>query len=38
MMGAVFAIQGFGQLGSALVMLVATAGFKNSLLPATTKA
>jgi PHS family inorganic phosphate transporter-like MFS transporter len=38
MMGAVFAMQGFGQLGGALVMLIATAGFKNSLLPATTEA
>jgi hypothetical protein len=32
-MGAVFAMQGFGQLGGALVMLIATAGFKNSLQP-----
>jgi PHS family inorganic phosphate transporter-like MFS transporter len=34
MMGGVFAMQGFGQLGGALVMLVAVAGFKNDLLPA----
>jgi PHS family inorganic phosphate transporter-like MFS transporter len=34
MMGAVFAMQGFGQLGGALVMLVLTAGFKESLLTA----
>ena len=32
MMGAVFAMQGFGQLGGALVMLFATLGFKNSLV------
>jgi hypothetical protein len=38
MMGAVFSMQGFGQLGGALVMLIATAGFKNSLLSATTEA
>ncbi|KAH7125211.1 inorganic phosphate transporter 1-6 /Pi cotransporter [Dendryphion nanum] len=31
MMGAVFAMQGFGQLGGALVMLILTSGFKNSL-------
>ncbi|KAJ6789380.1 hypothetical protein PWT90_00933 [Aphanocladium album] len=31
MMGAVFAMQGFGQLGAALVMLFVTLGFKNSL-------
>ncbi|KAF2709409.1 inorganic phosphate transporter 1-6 /Pi cotransporter [Pleomassaria siparia CBS 279.74] len=31
MMGAVFAMQGFGQLGGALVMLCLTAGFKGSL-------
>lgn len=31
MMGSVFAMQGFGQLGGALVMLVATVGFKDSL-------
>ena len=36
MMGAVFAMQGFGQLGGALVMLIATAGYKNELLLATT--
>ena len=34
MMGAVFAMQGFGQLGAAIVMIVITAGFKNSLLSA----
>jgi PHS family inorganic phosphate transporter-like MFS transporter len=38
MMGAVFAMQGFGQLDGALVMLSATAGFKESLLPAATLA
>ncbi|CAI6338056.1 unnamed protein product [Periconia digitata] len=31
MMGAVFSMQGFGQLGGALVMLILTAGFKGSL-------
>ncbi|TQW00864.1 hypothetical protein V2A60_001906 [Cordyceps javanica] len=31
MMGAVFAMQGFGQLGAALVMLFVTLGFKNAL-------
>jgi PHS family inorganic phosphate transporter-like MFS transporter len=31
MMGAVFSMQGFGQLGGALVMLCLTAGFKDSL-------
>lgn len=36
MMGAVFAMQGFGQLGGALVMLIATVGFKRSLLNVTT--
>jgi MFS transporter, PHS family, inorganic phosphate transporter len=36
MMAAVFAMQGFGQLGGALVMLCATVGFKQSLLPADT--
>ena len=30
-MGAVFAMQGFGQLGGALVMLILTSGFKGSL-------
>jgi PHS family inorganic phosphate transporter-like MFS transporter len=34
MMGAVFAMQGFGQLGGALVMLCLVAGFKNKLVPA----
>ena len=38
MMGAVFAMQGFGQLGGALVMLCVTVGFKQSLLPAATLA
>ena len=33
-MGAVFAMQGFGQLGGALVMLFLTLGFKNFLLTA----
>jgi PHS family inorganic phosphate transporter-like MFS transporter len=36
MMGAVFAMQGFGQLGAAIVMVVITAGFKESLLSAKT--
>ncbi|OCK85365.1 inorganic phosphate transporter 1-6 /Pi cotransporter [Lepidopterella palustris CBS 459.81] len=36
MMGAVFSMQGFGQLGGALVMLCLTAGFKESLLTAKT--
>jgi PHS family inorganic phosphate transporter-like MFS transporter len=31
MMGAVFSMQGFGQLGGALVMLCLTAGFKDTL-------
>lgn len=31
MMGSVFAMQGFGQLGAALVMLFVTLGFKNAL-------
>ncbi|KAF2690927.1 inorganic phosphate transporter 1-6 /Pi cotransporter [Lentithecium fluviatile CBS 122367] len=31
MMGAVFSMQGFGQLAGALVMLILTAGFKDSL-------
>lgn len=31
MMGSVFAMQGFGQLGAALVMLFVTLGFKKSL-------
>jgi PHS family inorganic phosphate transporter-like MFS transporter len=35
MMGAVFAMQGFGQLGGALVMLCLVAGFKGSLSGAT---
>jgi len=30
-MGAVFAMQGFGQLGGALVMLILVAGFKDTL-------
>jgi PHS family inorganic phosphate transporter-like MFS transporter len=34
MMGAVFAMQGFGQLAGALVMLFVTLGFKESLLTA----
>ncbi|PQE24769.1 Repressible high-affinity phosphate permease protein [Rutstroemia sp. NJR-2017a BVV2] len=34
MMGAVFAMQGFGQFGAGLVMLIITAGFKESLLTA----
>ncbi|KAI0584556.1 Inorganic phosphate transporter 1-6 /Pi cotransporter [Pyrenophora tritici-repentis] len=35
MMGAVFAMQGFGQLGGALVMLCLVSGFKAKLEPAT---
>jgi PHS family inorganic phosphate transporter-like MFS transporter len=31
MMGAVFAMQGFGQLGAAIVMICVTVGFKESL-------
>jgi PHS family inorganic phosphate transporter-like MFS transporter len=38
MMGAVFAMQGFGQLGGALVMLCLTAGFKSKLEKATSYA
>ena len=38
MMGAVFAMQGFGQLGGALVMLILVAGFKDSLNGAATYA
>jgi PHS family inorganic phosphate transporter-like MFS transporter len=38
MMAAVFAMQGFGQLAGALVMLFVTVGFKQSLLTATTYA
>lgn len=34
MMGAVFAMQGFGQLGGAIVMLCLVAGFKSKLEPA----
>lgn len=37
-MGAVFAMQGFGQLGGALIMLIVTAGFKESLLTASSYA
>ncbi|KAK4193689.1 major facilitator superfamily domain-containing protein [Podospora australis] len=36
MMGAVFAMQGLGQLGAAIVMLFITLGFKNSLTGAAT--
>jgi PHS family inorganic phosphate transporter-like MFS transporter len=36
MMGAVFAMQGFGQLGGALVMLCLVSGFKGTLLQADT--
>lgn len=32
MMGSVFAMQGIGQLVAALVALIVTAGFKNSLV------
>lgn len=35
-MGAVFAMQGFGQLTAAIVMVVITAGFKGSLKSAKT--
>ena len=38
MMSAVFAMQGFGQLAGALVMLFVTLGFKKSLLTAKTYA
>jgi PHS family inorganic phosphate transporter-like MFS transporter len=38
MMGSVFAMQGFGQMGGALVMLIVTVGFKDSLLTAATYA
>ncbi len=38
MMGAVFAMQGFGQLGAAIVMVCVTAGFKGSLESAKTYA
>jgi Sugar (and other) transporter. len=34
MMGAVFAMQGFGQLAAALIALIVTAGFKQSLITA----
>ena len=34
MMGSVFAMQGFGQLGAALIALIVTAGFKDSLMTA----
>jgi PHS family inorganic phosphate transporter-like MFS transporter len=35
MMGAVFAMQGIGQLVGGLVMLIVTVGFKESLLTST---
>jgi PHS family inorganic phosphate transporter-like MFS transporter len=38
MMAAVFSMQGFGQLAGALIMLIVTAGFKESLLTAKTYA
>jgi PHS family inorganic phosphate transporter-like MFS transporter len=38
MMGAVFSMQGFGQLGGALVMLCLVAGFKSELQTASAKA
>lgn len=38
MMGAVFAMQGIGQLVAAVVMVIITAGFKESLLTAKTYA
>jgi PHS family inorganic phosphate transporter-like MFS transporter len=38
MMGAVFAMQGFGQLGAAIVMVIVTAGYKSDLLTAKTYA
>jgi PHS family inorganic phosphate transporter-like MFS transporter len=38
MMGSVFAMQGFGQLGAALVMLFVTLGFKSQLMEAKDKA
>lgn len=31
MMGSVFAMQGFGQMGGAIIMLIVTVGFKSSL-------
>jgi len=37
-MGSVFAMQGFGQLASAIVMIIATVGFKESLGTAKTYA
>lgn len=38
MMGSVFAMQGFGQMGGALVMLILVTGFKGSLESATSYA
>jgi PHS family inorganic phosphate transporter-like MFS transporter len=38
MMASVFAMQGLGQLGAAIVMIVVTAGFKGSLESAATYA
>ncbi len=38
MMGAVFAMQGMGQLCAAVVMIAVTSGFKESLLTAKTYA
>lgn len=38
MMGAVFAMQGFGQLGGAIVMVCLTVGFKSKLDKATSYA
>ncbi|PMD56373.1 phosphate permease [Hyaloscypha bicolor E] len=38
MMGAVFAMQGLGQLGAAVIMIIVTAGFKESLLTSKTYA
>lgn len=38
MMGSVFAMQGFGQLGAGLITLIVVSGFKESLITATTVA
>ncbi len=38
MMGSVFAMQGFGQFAAAVIALIATAGFKDSLLTASSAA
>ena len=38
MMGSVFAMQGFGQFGAAIIALIVTAGFKDSLETASSAA